>query len=181
MASPSKVALHWQLLPYESLMSKKKIFFNVAKDLECIRVDSPLYGRHLSNSDFDKVASPGDRLTSMKIQYPPHPQWTIKVQNSNGITCRDVYKAIHDHFQKKLSISDQKVYVSKDKRPTYEEALNARCRADPGLDDWIRKQGMKRVDMLEEGTYFHGLTRPADDKKHWVLNLCESSALTRSR
>lgn len=142
-------------------------------DIDNIR-EGNAYGRHLKDSDLDKPVSSGHRLTSMHIRYLPHPQWTIKVSNPDGITCRDVYKAIYKHFQLTLSASDKKVYVTKDKRKACEDAFQARCRAAPGLDDYNRTQGMRRVDMLEGKTYFRGLRRPVDDKQHWVLELGDS-------
>lgn len=174
MVAPSQVSLHWRLLPFDRRLSKKKILFDIMKDIEHARECTPRERSRMKGSDLDKSATSGTTLTEMHIRYPPHPQWTIKVTNSNGITCRDVYKAIYHHFQITLSASDKKVYITKDKRKSCEDAFNARCRVDPGLDDYVRKQGMRRVDMLEGKTFFRGLTRPVDDKQHWVLELGDS-------
>ncbi|KAF9816362.1 hypothetical protein IEO21_04115 [Rhodonia placenta] len=159
---PQPVTLHWQLLPYETPKSKKKLYFDVAHPPHLIRDHSHMPPVVLHSADMGKLASEIP-LTEMNIRCSQLPHWDIEVSPSRpgGVRCFDVFQAIYETFHWRLA--------------RCEAAFRARCKATPGLHDVELSHGMRRVDILEGRTIFMGLRRPipSDDKpdRYWVLEL----------
>jgi hypothetical protein len=96
-------------------------------------------------------------------------RWKIVVQKSKGITCEDVFQAIYDAYDVPLTEKDLADYDPK-LIQWCEKAFKKRCEAVPRLSEREKRIGMKRVDLLNNRTYFHGLTK-ADADGPWRLEL----------
>lgn len=96
-------------------------------------------------------------------------RWKIVVKKRKGITCEDVFQAIYDTYDKPLTDVDR---ANSDPKllKKCEGAFKRRCDAVPRLSERERRIGMKRVDLLNGKTFFHGLTKP-DVDSHWKLEL----------
>ncbi|KAH9949812.1 hypothetical protein B0H21DRAFT_67595 [Amylocystis lapponica] len=173
---PPPVTLHWQLLPYDPRQSKKKIFFDVAYEVHFIRDHTTTPPVSLNRSEMEKPAA-AVPLTEMTIRCPQLRHWDVHVTRASGVRCVDVYRAIYETFHHTLSPVEREWYLPKDAAglARCEENFQKRCRTSPGLSEFERRQGMRRVDLLEGRRVFMGLRRPrdADDKpdSYWVLEL----------
>lgn len=173
---PQPVTLHWQLLPYETPKSKKKLYFDVAHPPHLIRDHSHMPPVVLHSADMEKLASEIP-LTEMNIRCSQLPHWDIEVSPSRpgGVRCFDVFQAIYETFHCVLSPTEKDYYIPTGRLARCEAAFRARCKATPGLRDVELSHGMRRVDILEGRTIFMGLRRPipSDDKpdRYWVLEL----------
>ncbi|KAI6044891.1 hypothetical protein EDC04DRAFT_272953 [Pisolithus marmoratus] len=96
-------------------------------------------------------------------------EWEVDVKNAEGITCRDVFKAIHKTFDEQLTLYEKKL-IPPHLRRECEEAFKLRCKVVPGLEAVEFRKGLKRVDVLYDGTIFQGLTKPESDGD-WTLHL----------
>jgi hypothetical protein len=172
---PEKITLHWQMLPYDSRMSRKFLRFDIShppKDT----VRDLLTGRCWSESDYLKLASQ-PALDEMLIRCENGPRmepWNIYVHRKGGIRCLDVFQAIQSSFSTPVE-DDEKRRLSRTKSLACEKAFRRRCESSAGLALWEERQGMKRVDLLEGRTIFLGLAMsPARDC--WLLQLGYPSA-----
>lgn len=99
------------------------------------------------------------------------PHWDIVIKQSSGITCRDVFQAIHDSLNTRLTDSERELYVTEQRLAGVQKAFDKRCRDAPELDEYVRRRGMMRVDLLEGKRIFMGLCRLPDNDDCWVLYL----------
>jgi len=166
---PPACNMHWQLLPYDRFRSKRLIRFDVALPLEDIRFEGESYRIKLSDADLDKLAVDGG-LTKMQIDFESGPfEWEVHVKNSKGITCRDVFDAIYNTFNEQLTLYETK-QIPRHQWQEVQTAFRLRCKVKPGLAEVEFRQGLKRVDVLQQGTIFLGLTQPKSGSD-WILNL----------
>lgn len=175
--------LHWQLLPYDPVRSKRFLHFDIAfqtRDIEFRQ--SSAYGvqrTRLSDADLDKPAA-DERLVKMSINFERGPfEWDIDVKRDEGIRVRDVFEAIYAAFNIPLTAYEKKL-IPHNCRTAYEEAFKLRCKLAPGLPIVEQRQGWKRVDALLHETLFRGLTQPKSGGD-WVLNLSGSAPVTRRK
>ena len=173
---PKPVTLHWQLLPYNPARSKKLLYFNVAHPPSLIRDHTRMPPVPLAQAEMEKLAAEIP-LSEMEIRCSQLPHWDIIVKPAGpgGVRCIDVYRAIHETFQKELSETERDHYIPAGRRKQCEAAWRKRCKEAPGLPEVHLKKGMCRIDLLEGRTIFMGLRRPVptDDKpdRVWVLEL----------
>lgn len=155
--------LHWQLLPPNPALGKH-IRFDVALPVNQIRKIVDRVPLALGARDLDKPAVEGQHLTRMTIRCAQLRHWNIIVKNSRGVTCGDVFDAIHDALNTPLTAAERELYVDERKRARIEEAFAQRCHDAPGLDEYVRKEGLKRVDLLQGKRMFAGLSLSRDDR-----------------
>ena len=166
---PPAFDLHWQLLPYDPARSRRLLRFDVALPVDSIRFQGSSYRTKLSDADLDKPAVDGD-LTKMQINFELGPfEWEVHVKNSRGITCRDVFEAVYETFDEQLTRYEIK-QIPPHQTKEIAEAFKLRCKVKPGLAEVEFRQGLKRVDVLQHGTIFLGLTQPKMGGD-WILNL----------
>lgn len=166
---PPAFNLHWQLLPYDRTRSRRLIRFDVALPVEDIRFEGESYRIKVSDADLDKPAVDGG-LTKMQIDFESGPfEWEVHVKNSKGITCRDVFDAIYETFNEQLTPYERK-QIPPHQRQEVQAAFRLRCKVKPCLAEVEFRQGLKRVDVLQQGTIFLGLTQPKSGSD-WILNL----------
>jgi hypothetical protein len=154
--------IHWQLLPYQPPKSKHCLHFNVSLPLTSITA----CGRRIKQEQFEKLAA-ASKLVEMIIQGDL--RWKIVVRKRNSITCEDVFQAIYDTYDVPLTDMDRKDTDPKLLQKC-EAAFKKRCEAVPRLSEREERIGMKRVDLLNGKTFFHGLTK-ADVDSPWKLEL----------
>jgi hypothetical protein len=160
---PSDFMLHWQLLcPNPS--TGKWIRFDIAVPPTLVRRYGNGCPYAIGEQDRSKNATAGLQLTQMTIRCPALPHWTVAVANTAGITCGDVFDAIHKTFTVPLSAAEQTQYVTDQNRSAVEQAFKQRCKDVPGLDAWHRKQGLLRVDLLLGKRLFAGLSLAGEDR-----------------
>ncbi|KAJ3551127.1 hypothetical protein NM688_g4906 [Phlebia brevispora] len=125
----------------------------------------------LGSADLDKAAA-NIKLTEMTIRCRQLPHWDIIVHNPSGVTCGDVFHAVHDTLCTPLTDRECKKYVTEDCRDKVLEAFEKRCRDTPGLDEYTRLRGVTRVDLLEGRRIFVGLSCPIEaGSDFWMLDL----------
>lgn len=175
-----EITLHWQLLQSNPTQTSKSIDFDIAHPPTEIRRVSGGKRLHLSQTDMEKPAAV-PMQTEMIITYPPLPFWEIEVSSSKGLSCMDVWRAIYETFNRPLTPAEKELYVMSDRerKKRCQAAFERRCELVAALPAWERKQGLKRVDLLEGKTFFKGLRLPArtgydgslKPEKKWVLEL----------
>lgn len=182
MRDPLRViTLHWQLLQQNPAQASKSIDFDIAHPPSEIRRLSGGKRLHVSQTDKQKPAAV-PMQTEMVITYPALPFWDIEVASPKGISCEDVWRAIYETFNRALTPAERELYVLSDRerKRRCEQAFERRCERAAALPAWERKQGLKRVDLLEGVTLFKGLKSPpgrvgSDGSlklgKKWVLEL----------
>lgn len=107
------------------------------------------------------------KLTEMIIQGDL--RWKIVIKQSSGITCEDVFQAIYETYDVRLTDRDRADFDPKLLKRC-EAAFQRRCASVPRLSEREKRIGMKRVDLLNGRTFFHGLTKPDADSP-WKLEL----------
>ncbi|KAI0086948.1 hypothetical protein BDY19DRAFT_995381 [Irpex rosettiformis] len=170
-ARSESTELHWQLLPYDEIRCRKKLYFDVAMPPDLIRDHTRLPPVALHPSDTDKWATSQDGLTQMIIKCSLLPQWDVVVQNDQGVRCRDVFEAIHRSLNLRLTEYEKRSLIHDHERTKVQESFEKRCRDVPMLDHVARREGLLRVDLLKGQRIFMGLTRPPDGGEYWWLHL----------
>ena len=91
----------------------------------------------------------------------------------NKVTCGDVFWEIYQYFQKPMSCDEVNVIKgrSEDEYRRLLEACYRRCSRAPGLADITRRQGVKRVDCLEDRTAWWGMWPVWAMDGTWSLHL----------
>lgn len=160
---PSNLMLHWQLL-YPNPARGRWVRFDIAFSPTLVRRYSnehPGRSHPIIEQDRSKNAAAGLQLTRMTIRCPTLPHWAVDVANAAGITCGDVFDAIHKTFTAPLSAAEQVQYVTEQNRSAVEQAFKQRCKDVPGLD---RKHSLLRIDLLLGRRIFAGLSLAGEDR-----------------
>ncbi|KAL4079838.1 hypothetical protein J3A83DRAFT_4368681 [Scleroderma citrinum] len=144
------------LNPLLSYASRPPLYFNVAQDIQHIRLlpgcaPTLLHAHALNHSS-----------TQLYIRFPQYPHWSIEVTNSRGVTVYDVLIRIRETLN--YSISSQEASVS----PLASEYFRARTRTDPR--EYM--QGVKRVDLLGPNVFFAGLSPSINGPNCWDIHFC---------
>lgn len=124
----------------------------------------------LAPTDFRKAAA-DLHLTQMLIKVPQLPHWDIEVENLKGITCGNVYDAIYETLNLRLTEEEQEEYIPSSRRRIIERAFKKRCDDLYRADRFAEERGLLRVDLLEGQREFMGLLRPPEGGDYWVLQL----------
>lgn len=169
------IALSWPLVEFvgEKRIRYPPIFFDVrcnpSADEWNIRARRRNQGCNtpLTPSEREMPVSTHCTVTNMLIYFvSPHlVGWPVPVRRDEGIRCIDIFQAIYEKLQGRLTSEDRRRYGEeyiRRCRPAFEQ----RCREDPGLPEYNERQGMRRVDLLRGRTVFKGLKRSGAD---WVL------------
>ncbi|OCH91592.1 hypothetical protein OBBRIDRAFT_514961 [Obba rivulosa] len=172
---PKPISLHWQLLPYDPAICKRKVFFDIAYEIGSICFEDPRVA--LSEVDIQKPVSDAP-INDMIIRNPLLPHWDITVQRRGGfgINCQDVYTAIYTTYQPVLTESERRFYIrSPEQLERCKAAFHQRCVKSNNKCVEERRAGMRRVDLLEGRTIFMGLMRPEEEvskpERYWCLQL----------
>ncbi|KIP04664.1 hypothetical protein PHLGIDRAFT_56059, partial [Phlebiopsis gigantea 11061_1 CR5-6] len=83
--------------------------------------------------------------------------WDIVAKNPQGVTCGDVFEAIHRSLDTPLTGAELALCVPDRRRDRIQAAFAQRCKDAPGLDEYVRKQGLMRIDLLQGRRVFAGL------------------------
>ncbi|KAJ4485600.1 hypothetical protein J3R30DRAFT_3696977 [Lentinula aciculospora] len=171
------IALNWPLREPERSPRKQRlnICFDVAFDPRVTKGVTVPYDtdiahrKDMSHDDIRLPASTHCTLTEMRIflDLEEFKCWPIKVKRKEGVRCLDVYEAIYKTLQHRLTDDDVR---------TFGEARIQRCRKyclqrcidSPGLPDYNKQRGIRRVDLLEGRRFFRGLVQSGED---WKLHL----------
>jgi hypothetical protein len=97
----------------------------------------------------------------------------IRIRKDNKVTSGDVFWAIYEFFQKPISC-DEVDHIKGRSEDDYRRLLETcyqRCRRTPGLADITRRQGVKRIDGLEDRTAWWGLWPVWAMDGTWCLHL----------
>jgi hypothetical protein len=91
----------------------------------------------------------------------------------NQVSCGDVFWAIYEYFQKPILCDEVDIIKgrSEDDYRRMLEACYRRCSRAPGLADITRRQGVKRVDCLDDRTAWWGMWPVWAMDGTWSLHL----------
>jgi len=177
-AAPLKaeaIALSWPLVEYAEGKRTRypPIFFDVRCNPNADEWNIRARRQHrgcntpLTQAEREMPASTHCTITDMLIYFvsPYLIGWPVPVKRNQGIRCIDIFQAIYEKLQGRLTSEDHRRYGEeyiRRCRPAFEQ----RCREDPGLPGYNERQGMRRVDLLRGKTIFKGLRQSGAD---WVL------------
>ena len=94
-------------------------------------------------------------------------------KNDRKVTSGDVFWAIYEFFQKTITCDEVDI-IRERSEDDYRRLLDAcyhRCRRMPGLADITRRQGVKRIDCLEDRTAWWGMVPVWGTDGTWSLHL----------
>jgi hypothetical protein len=105
----------------------------------------------------------------------------IRIRKHN-VSCGDVFWAIYEYFQKPISrdVVDIIKGRSEDDYRRLLEACYRRCSRAPGLADITRRQGVRRVDCLDDRTAWWGMWPVWAADGTWSLHLGLTSSSSRA-
>jgi hypothetical protein len=98
----------------------------------------------------------------------------IRIRKRDGnVTSGDVFWAIYEFFQKPITCDEVDIIRgrSEDDYRRLLEACYQRCKRTPGLADITRRQGVKRIDCLEDRTAWWGMMPVWGADGSWSLHL----------
>lgn len=169
------VSLHWKLLPYNHQISKARLVFDVAREVECVRLLYTYPARPLTTVERNKPAAE-PLLKEMVIRCPELSDWPVYVERASGIRCIDVFEAIHRTYSIILTNADRRIHAGRVR--ACQDVFEERCRHEPNLSAQEKAQGMRRVDLLGRKSIFQGLDWTPPDKHNpdgsWTLKLATS-------
>lgn len=155
--------------------SSKSIWFDIRFETYNIRLyEQSQRPRPLKPDERSKLAVDGS-ITVMHLLLTGFHQWPITVKNRGGITCLDVWDAIFETFNERISPADwHRGYVSRQAVDYCHPAFEQRCKDSERtkLEGYEARQGMRRVDLLNGRTIFGGLIR-ADSGRLLAPGECE--------
>ncbi|KZS92187.1 hypothetical protein SISNIDRAFT_486723 [Sistotremastrum niveocremeum HHB9708] len=96
--------------------------------------------------------------------------WPIKVTNVNGVTCNDVLDAVRNVLSLNVTGDEWKRIISP-AREAVKAAFARRCRSSHALEEWEKRQGLRRVDFLCDKTIWDGLYPKPGKPGVWILAL----------
>ncbi|KAE9407305.1 hypothetical protein BT96DRAFT_797980, partial [Gymnopus androsaceus JB14] len=83
-------------------------------------------------------------------------RWPIKVKRKEGVRCLDIFEAIYKTLQHRLTDEDIRAFGEARIQHCYNFYLQ-RCADSPGLSDYNKQRGMRRVDLLRGRRFFRGI------------------------
>jgi len=98
----------------------------------------------------------------------------IRIRKRHGkVTSGDVFWTIYEFFQKTITCDEVDLIRerSDDDFRRLLEACYQRCKRTPGLADITRRQGVKRIDCLENRTTWWGMVPGGGADGTWALRL----------
>lgn len=182
MKQEQPVALHWQLINFYQRNTAQQwppLHFDIAADFDdeknmCFLDTYPQ--RRMTDKDLGK---PATDVTSMAVacdELPKWADWYVYVHAPKddpvSVRCIDVFKAIHDTYNKRMTEGEIARLSAKEKA-LCGKWFAKRCEKNSGLEEYNRRKGMRRVDFLQGKTFFDGL-RFDERRSLWVMNLAWS-------
>lgn len=164
------IYLHWLLLHYDPVRSKRRICFDVARKVSHIQDCTQIPSAPLDSSFLDKPAGKST-LTSMTIQCRRLLHWNIVVHNSSGITCGDVFYAVYDTLNTPLTDSECEQHITERNQSAVQEAFEKRHSELQDSELRTLDSSIMRVDLLQGRRIFKGLCRRTDRDDFWLLDL----------
>ncbi|KAJ3769452.1 hypothetical protein FB446DRAFT_706218 [Lentinula raphanica] len=101
--------------------------------------------------------------------------WPIRVKRKEGVRCLDVYDAIYKTLQHRLTDEDVRTFGEARIQRCWNYCLQ-RCIDSPGLSEYNKQRGIRRVDLLRGRRFFRGLVQSGDD---WILQLDDYTGSSR--
>ncbi|KAF8831891.1 hypothetical protein HHX47_DHR1001293 [Lentinula edodes] len=179
------IALNWPLREPDRSPRKQRISicFDVAFDPRASKGVTVPYDidiahrRDMSHTDIRLPASTHCILTEMRIFIDSEEFrcWPIRVKRKEGIRCLDVYEAIYKTLQHRLTDDDVRTFGEARIQRCWNYCLQ-RCIDSPGLPEYNKQRGIRRVDLLRGRRFFRGLVQSGDD---WILHLDDYSGSSR--
>ncbi|KAJ7287417.1 hypothetical protein C8J57DRAFT_585423 [Mycena rebaudengoi] len=161
------IALSWPLVRYADRKKSKHhgplLYYDAAfdpKDVANVKDNRRVHFLPLPHDDRELPVSTHCKLTEMIIDCPHVGQ--LIVTNPNGLRCIDVLNAIYLKYQKKPRSGEMPADTTR-----YMASFAQRCEDCPGLAEFNKKQGFRRIDLLKGKRIFDGLKRSASG--HWEL------------
>ena len=179
------IALSWPLTEpnRNSRRQRMSICFDVAFDPRKPKgVTVPVSNdvAHRMDMPYDDIrlqASTHCILTEMRLTLDQEEFkcWPIKVKRKEGVRCLDVFEAIYKTLQHRLTDEDVRTFGEARIQRCYRFCVQ-RCIDSPGLSDYNKQYGMRRVDLLRGRRFFRGIVQSGDD---WILRLDDYSGSSR--
>ncbi|KAJ3998150.1 hypothetical protein F5050DRAFT_1286886 [Lentinula boryana] len=179
------IALNWPLREPDQnpRRARSSICFDVAFDPRTTKGVTVPYDidvahrRDMSRDDIRLPASTHCTLTEMRISLDQEDFkcWPIRVKRKEGIRCLDVYEAIFKTLQYRLTDDDVRTFGEARIRRCWNYCLQ-RCIDSPGLSEYNKQRGIRRVDLLRGRRFFRGLVQSGDN---WILYLDDYSGSSR--
>ena len=102
------------------------------------------------------------------FDWPP-----LLIEKTHSVTCYEVLSSIWEYFQQRFS--DVEIEHMERQYPGIKrmisDSCHRRCMRTPGLAEFERRQGLRRVDYLDIRTMFKGLSVSVGLDGTWVLHL----------
>jgi hypothetical protein len=158
------IVLSWPLVPYDDRRHLKYplLYYDVAfdpRELDNVKDNRAIHFLALPQEDRELPVCAHSTLTAIVIDCPH--VGSLVVERPEGLRCIDVFYAIYCKYKKKPRTNEMPVDKAK-----YRAAFEQRCKDCPGLDDFNRRAGFLRVDLLRGKRIFNGLKR---SKGRWEL------------
>ncbi|KAF5388727.1 hypothetical protein D9757_004801 [Collybiopsis confluens] len=179
------IALNWPLTEpsRHSRKQRMSICFDVAFDPrkpKGVTVPISTDVGHRMDMPYDAIRLPASThctLTEMRftLDQEEFKCWPIKVKRKEGVRCLDVFEAIYKTLQHRLTDEDVRTFGEARIQRCYSFCLQ-RCIDSPGLPDYNKQYGMRRVDLLRGRRFFRGIVQSGDD---WILCLDDYSGSSR--
>jgi len=183
MKQEPPLTVHWQLINFyqRNMAHFPPLRFDLASDFDdernmCFLDTYP--HRRMTNKDLVKAATDVKSMAVACDDLPKWADWYVYVNTPKddpsvqSVRCIDVFKAIHDTYNKRMTEGEIARLSAKDKAQC-EKWFTKRCGKSAGLEEYNRKKGVKRIDLLQGKTFFDGL-RFDEDRSLWVMHLAWS-------
>lgn len=106
-------------------------------------------------------------VTKMIIVCKDLSRWPVIVERREGLRCLDVFYGIYRTFHEPLTTREKReidhTYLDR-----CQSSFEQRCRDSPGLPEWNRQQGLRRVDLLRGNRIFKGIKQSGSE---WTLTM----------
>lgn len=161
----AKFGLHWQLLPANPALGKY-VRFDAGLPVYMMKKYTDGVPAPMLERDFCKPAVEGVKLARMTLRCAQLRHWPdIVVWNPKGVTCGDVFDAVYDMLHTPLTeLEIARLVDSAERRRRVAEAFVQRCRDAPLLDEYVRQQGLRRIDLLQGKRIFAGMQLAQGDR-----------------
>jgi len=177
---PEPCQVHWLVASCLQLERRRRppLYFNLARDFGVRGKKNLVYSHELSFPEVGQreLNQPVADVDSLCITCDDVPKawemWIFVKAERPGSFVRniDVFKKIYDAFNKPMSPKEKEA-IPPSQRERCESAFEKRCMGSVGLTEYNKKQGMRRVDILQGKAMFESLTWDKD-KCLWKLRLC---------
>ncbi|KAI0041945.1 hypothetical protein FA95DRAFT_631145 [Auriscalpium vulgare] len=95
----------------------------------------------------------------------------IVIRQRTDLTCGDVFQAVYNFFQTQITDRELESITAAGHYEALLTAAHARCQTSPGLAEYNRLQGFKRVDCLGEWKMWWGTWIQYEHDGTWTLHL----------